>query len=240
MIKERLGRCCQPELASHHTRLSSLCHLLLRGHLKVLSCCNRNLCFCDSLHGSLIKSPSPQSRPVLGGAPPGWHQGRVHSPSVLGHLCTIAKHSYALRLMRDVVVVCRKKGTVSGTVRETEKPQPWKRTQALVGLSAGLKREEVQWPAGEKAGGELGPGELASLCGWPCSLHTAGPEPPTSASKLHSNLAGRPAPRAGVGRSGVVVNDDKPECVVYARNSLRLGVGEWGGEIAVPAFNWLI
>lgn len=159
---------------------------------------------------------------------------------MLGHLCTIAKHSYALRLTRDVVVVCRKKGTVSGTVRETEKPQPWKRTQALVGLSAGLKREEVQWPAGENVGGELHPGELAALCGWPYSLHTAGPEPLTSASKLHSSLAGRPAPRARVGGGRVVVNDDKPECVVYAINSLRLGVGERGGEIAVPAFNWLI
>lgn len=240
MIKERLGRCCQPELAGHHTRLSSLRRLPLGGHLKVLSCCNRNPCFCDSLLGSLIKSPSPQSRPVLGGAPPGWCQGRVHSPSVLGHLCTIAKHSYALRLTRDVVVVCRKKGTVSGTVRVTEKPQPWKRTQALVGLSAGLKREEVQWPAGENVGGELRPGKLAALCGWPYSLHTAGPEPLTSASKLHSSLAGRPAPRARVGGGRVVVNDDKPECVVYARNSLRLGVGERGGEIAVPAFNWLI
>lgn len=154
----------------------------------------------SSLHIPLIKSLFPAVQASAQGSSRGWRQGWSAQAllSVSGHLRTISKHSYLSRLRGDAVVVWREDGFGSGTVRETEKLQPWKRRtpeeESLVGPGTGLKREEVEWPGGKSTGGRTGPGEAGRSL-WLASLTGYSRARASDQRKPHSSLAGPHEPR---------------------------------------------
>lgn len=161
MVKGRKERCSQPELASHHTRLSlPQAPAMIRSHQGAICCCNRlPVHFTNQIPSPVVKASST-----------GWRQGRnaqallsLHYSQTLLPSTDEERCGGGLEKARCCFFNSEKDWESAAPEKnpggkEPRGPKPW----VVRGRSAVASRRS--------AGGEAGPGELAALHGWPCSL----------------------------------------------------------------------